>query len=285
MKQLISRIFNPNKILGSLICLSAAILLIIVFSFRMEDTVAAWFSYLYSVYALIVFIVWFIKVCKFCKNFIKSNSKLYNFYQNHIKEFNGYSLILGLVVNLIYGIAKLSMGIYYKSWWFITLAGYYLLLCTIKVNLIKDFKSKLEKQYRKLKHIGITLLLMNIILAGIIVLIVNLHQTFYYSGYLIYVIALYDFYLITTAFINVFKYRENSEPIISASKCINLTVAMVSMISLETAMIYTFGNNDADFKLLMTLLMGIAVAVINFAMAILLILKSRKRYYTERESK
>lgn len=276
MKRFISRIFNPNKIVSSLICLTATILLIIVFSFHMEENGIAWIAYAYSVYALIVFIVWFIKVCKFSNNFIKSNSKLYNFYQNHIREFNRYSLILGLIVNLIYGIVKLSTGIYYKSWWFITLAGYYLLLCTMKVNLIKDFKSTLGKQYKKLKHIGVILLLMNIVLAGIIVLIVNTHQTFYYSGYMIYIIALYDFYLITTAFINVFKYRKNSEPIISANKCINLTVAMVSMISLEVAMIYSFGNNDSELKSLMTLLMGIAVAFINSIMAILLILKSKK---------
>lgn len=277
MKQFISQIFNPNKVLGCLICLTATVLLIIVFSFHMEDTVVAWIAYPYSVYALIVFIVWFIKACKFSNDFIKNNSKLYNFYQSHIKEFNRYSLVLGLIVNLIYGIFKLSMGIYYKSWWFITLAGYYLLLCTMKGNLIKDFKSTLEKQYGKLRHIGVILLCMNIILTGIIILIVNSHQTFYYSGYMIYIIALYDFYLIITAFINVFKYRKNSEPIISASKYINLTVAMVSMISLEVAMIYTFGNNDCEFKALMTLLMGIAVTVINSVMAILLILKSKKR--------
>ena len=42
----------------------------------------------------------------------------------------------------------------------------------------------------------------------------------------------------------------------SASKFINLTVAMIAMLSLEVAMIQQFGDNDPNFKIIMTGIMG-----------------------------
>jgi len=61
-----------------------------------------------------------------------------------------------------------------------------------------------------------------------------------YSGVIIYLVA-YDFYLIINAFINVFKYRKKDIPLLLSSKCIILTVAMISQ----------FGNNELQFKKLM----------------------------------
>ena len=102
----------------------------------------------------------------------------------------------------------------------------------------EEFGKNIKKEYQKLKTTGITLLFLNIVLSGIIILIIHQKEVISYPGYLIYVVAIYDFYLIITAFINVFKYRHQTSPILSASKFINLTVAMISMLSLEVAMIY-----------------------------------------------
>lgn len=96
-------------------------------------------------------------------------------------------------------------------------------------------------------------------------------------GFLIYLVAMYDFYLIIKAIINVIKYRKNHSPILISNKCINLTVAMISMVSLEVAMVYQFGDNDTSFKLVMTLLMGFIICLINSGMAIYMIVKSSKK--------
>ena len=109
-----------------------------------------------------------------------------------------------------------------------------------------------------------------------IILILVQNQIINYDGILIYIVALYDFYLIISAIINVIKYRKNNSPILVASKCVNLTVAMISMISLEVAMIYQFGTNEATFKLIMTGSMGFAICIINSVMSIYMIIKSNK---------
>lgn len=109
-----------------------------------------------------------------------------------------------------------------------------------------------------------------------IILIIKQNQIITYPGYLIYIVAMYDFYLIISALVNVFKYRKKNSPILISSKCINLTVAMISMISLEVAMIYQFGSNDSNFKLVMTSCTGLGVAIINSFMAVYMIFKSNK---------
>lgn len=143
-------------------------------------------------------------------------------------------------------------------------------------SIKKEHKDNLIKKYKKLKLIGITLLFLDLILSGIIILIIHQNQTFIYQGNLIYIVAMYDFYLIITAFINAFKYRKDKNPIMIASKCINLTVAMISIISLEVAMIYQFGNNEDYFKLIMVSVTGFFVAFINSVMSIYMIVKANK---------
>ncbi len=48
---------------------------------------------------------------------------------------------------------------------------------------------------------------------------------------------------VITSVINVVKFRKYGSPIMSAAKVINLTAALVSMLSLETAMLAQLGGD------------------------------------------
>lgn len=275
MKKAIKKILFPNSIIGFLIFNIGFGLLIYVFENHLEETPVAYISYVLSFYALVIFCIWFYKACKFSNESIKK-SKLYNLYQKKYLTVTKVTMFFSFAFNLVYGIFKLGIGIYYMSWWFITFAVYYLLLCFMRLSLAKNINNH-EKEYRKLKHTGVILLFLNLILIGIIILIIKQEQVIDYNGFLIYLVALYDFYLIISAIINVFKYRKNHNAIIASSKCINLMTAMISMVSLEVAMVYQFGNNDSYFKLVMTSSMGFAICFINSLMAIYMILKADKK--------
>lgn len=279
--KIIKRILEPNKIFGFLIFNFSMALLIFVFANHLEENPIAYISYLLSSYALIIFCIWFYKACKFGNSIFKEKSKIYKVYKTQNKRIIKASLIFSMFINLIYGIFKLCMGTFYKSEWFITFSVYYLLLCFMKFSLVfsvknSEFGANLPKEYKKLKHTGIILLLLDIVLSGMIILITHQNQAIIYPGYLIYIVAMYDFYLIISAFVNVLKYRKQKSPIIIASKCINLTVAMISMISLEVAMIYQFGSNDSNLKLVMTACTGFGVCIINSFMAIYIIIKANQ---------
>lgn len=279
MKKLLSGIFYPNKFIAVPLCIFSTILLIYVFSIHLEGHIISYIAYLLSAYSLVLFLIWFCKACKFSNNFIKG-TRFYKFYEKNFQIILRKSLIISSIMNLIYGIFKLVTGIYYASWWFIIFAIYYLILWFTKLSLIKNtnhFGEDIDKEYKKLKNTGIILLLLNIVLIVIIILIITRGQYFSYPGYLIYVIAIYDFYLIITATRNVFRHVNHESPIVSASKCINLTVAMISILSLEIAMIYQFGDNDSNFKLIMTGCTGFVIALINSIMSIIMIYKGKTK--------
>lgn len=281
MKNVIHKFFHPRLGIGIPVFILGFALLIYVFIFHLEEEPIAYISYLWSTYALTIFCIWFYKACKFSTNFVKENSKLYKTYYHHHEVLTKVSLLVSFFLNFIYAMFKLSSGIYYKSEWFITFAIYYLLLCFMRISLVvsvkkSSFGKDLKKEYQKQKHTGIILLLLDLILSGIIVLIIHQNQTIIYPGYFIYIVAIYDFYLIISAFINVFRYRKQKSPILVASKCINLTVAMISMVSLEVAMISHFGSNDGNFKLIMTACTGFGICVINSFMAIYMVVKANR---------
>lgn len=287
MKKIINSIIKPNKVIGFFLFNFSFVLLIYVFLSHLENTPVSYIAYLLSTYSLILFCIWFYKACRFSKVYFKENSKLYQIYHQNHKKFLNITMLFSLSINFIYGIFKLVSGIYYQSEWFITFAVYYLLLCFMKLSFVfyakrNEFGENLSKEYKKLKHTGIILLCLDLVLTGIIVLMIHQNQTIIYPGYLIYIVALYDFYLIISAFVNVFRYQKQKSPILLAHKCVNLTVAMISMISLEAAMIYQFGSNDSNFKLIMTACTGFGVCVINSFMAIYVIVKSNKQLKTSK---
>lgn len=118
----------------------------------------------------------------------------------------------------MYGIFKIWTGIYFKSAWIITFGIYYLLLCFMKSSVVltinkDEFGKNMAQELKKLKQIGTILLLLNVILIGIIILIIHQNQTIEYPGYLIYIVAMYDFYLIISAFINVLKNHTKNSPV------------------------------------------------------------------------
>ncbi len=124
---------------------------------------------------------------------------------------------------------------------------------------------------------GFVLLIMNQALTVLVVFIVHQNKGFDYPGLLIYAMALYAFYAVITATVDVVKTRREKSPILSAAKAINLVAAMVSILSLETAMLAQFGGNDDPmFRKVMTASTGGGVCTIVIGMAIYMIWRANK---------
>ena len=90
--------------------------------------------------------------------------------------------------------------------------------------------------------------------------------------------AAYTFTAFTMAIINMVKYRKYHSPILSAVKQISFASALVSMLSLETAMLAAFGDTtDSGFSRIMTASTGACVCSIILIMAICMIAHSTKQ--------
>lgn len=289
MKKIIQKILHPNPFFGFFLFHYSVISMIYIFANGYDQQPIAYFSYPICFYTLIFFCVWFYQQIKKITSHIKQN-KIYKTYKENLFIQMKLNLYTATFTNGILGILKLIAGIYYRSEWFITFAFYYLLLSGMRLLLLRDVKKDNSEQnqvkaYQRVRICAILLLAMNFILSGMIILIIVQNQVVIYPNYLIYLVALYDFYLIISAFIHVFRYRKSANPLISASKYINLTVAMISMISLETSMLTQFGKeNSGEFNTIMIACSGFVVCVINSILA-LTMLRQATRYLKDKKAR
>ncbi len=180
-------------------------------------------------------------------------------------------------VNLVYALWEILCGIYYHSYWFVTLGGYYLLLMLMRWMLLRDMRgggSLEEKKWKRYRACGVLLLFLNLILSGIVVLAVASHQGSRYAGYLIYAMAAYTFSKTGVAIRNLLRYRALHDPILAASKAVSFASALVSTLSLEIAMLLQFGTDEVFFRT-MTVSTGSGVCAILSAMAISMIVAAQ----------
>ena len=92
---------------------------------------------------------------------------------------------------------------------------------------------------------------------------------------MIYLSALYTFYTMTTAVINLVKFRRLGSPILSAAKVLNLVSAMMSVLGLQTAMISRFSENGEDYRRMMNAITGGFVYGFVILIALSMLLRSR----------
>lgn len=191
------------------------------------------------------------------------------------------SQLFAITINCIYIAVKLYSGIYYRSAWFIALAIYYALLVFIRVAILGRVSVQDRRLgWRRYRLCGIMLLFMNQALTVLVVFIVHQNKSFD----LIYAMALYAFYAIITAVIEVFRIRRYDSPVLSAAKAVNLVAAMVSILSLTTALLSRYGGESGvAFSRTITALTGGGICVLVLAMAIYMIVRATGKLRLENQ--
>lgn len=287
MTEILKKIFKPSPIPAILISVPSFILVIYVLANNIENEVISYVAYTLSAYAMVITITSMADMIRLIRHGIEKHPFVKKalsipMLEKFLKEVEfrtETSLYQGFFINLLYVALKFGSGIYYRSVWFGSLAVYYLLLAVMRFSLlhyVRSRKGDRVSQWKRYRFCGIVLLFMNQALAAIVVIVVKQNKGFEYAGFLIYAMALYAFYAVVTSVINVAKFRKYGSPVMSAAKVINLTAALVSMLSLETAMLAQFGGNDAMFRKIMTSATGAGVCVVVLGMAVFMIAKSTK---------
>ena len=116
---------------------------------------------------------------------------------------------------------------------------------------------------------------MHLALSVVVFYIIWKNQTFRYHQITTITLATYTFTTFIVAIVNMVRYRKYRSPVFSAAKAITFLDAMVSMLTLETAMLTVFGEaGQEDFSRLMTGCTGTVVLLAVLFMAIYMILKS-----------
>jgi hypothetical protein len=289
IKQFLRKIFFLPPLPTVLISIPILVLTFVILGTGQNDAWYAYIVYVLSAYAMIVLVIGFPGILNALKSgfwnakpvkWLQSTTIGNRFLSSSVFR-SEISLHRGLVINLAYVALKLATGILYRSVWLIALAVYYLLLAVMRAVLVGSVHrhpigENIPAEFRRYRVCGYVLLVMNQALAAIVIYIVHQNQGFSYPGVLIYGMALYAFYAIITAIINVVKFRKLGSPVLSAAKTVNLTAALVSMLSLETAMLSEFGGDDSTFRFWMTAISGGVVCTFVLGMAIYMIVRATR---------
>lgn len=118
---------------------------------------------------------------------------------------------------------------------------------------------------------------MTLVLFGVVVLIMKLDSKFTYHGTLIFAVAAWDFYNLTMAIIYMVRKRGKHTPIISAIKMLKFATALVSMLSLQTAMFASFGGGtETEMKRWMNLATGSVVCLMIFGIGLYMVIQANR---------
>lgn len=263
-----------------LLAVFSALALVFVFTQGMEESPVAYVVYVVSFYTFSVISI----LCGivFPKRYKAIRQKIYdhplgNRYMTDVQFKNHVSLYCSLGVNLLYVGFNISSAFYYGSAWFAIFATYYIILAIMRFLLVRYInKNKLgEKRRMELRRsrlCAIILTTLNLVLSGAVLMILYQNRGFEYHGVLIYVMAMYTFYVTVTAVRDLIRYRKYNNPILSTSKVIKMAAALVSMLSLETAMFSQFGAemSPSDQRIMIALTgAGVSAAVIGMAICII----------------
>lgn len=187
------------------------------------------------------------------------------------------SIYQGMMVNFLYVVFRIFIGLRYASVWFITIAIYYLLLGVMRLSLILSYRNRnVKSELRCYRRTAWLLFLLNIPMGGMIVLMVLTDSGYSYPGYVIYLSALYTFYTVILAIVNLVKFRKLGSPILSAAKVLNFVAALMSLLGLQTAMISQFSTEGEAFRRMMNAITGGGVWFAVILTAVYMLLHSRK---------
>lgn len=284
LKKLIKLLYPPVWLIALLVPLCTAAL-IFTFVGGYEEHPLAYASYVLSFYTLTAAVMRCIKTVP--SRYRSAKRRVYanpfgNKFMTDMKFRTHVSLYGSLAVSLLYVALNAVSGALYGSAWFYVLAFYYTILAVMRFLLVRFVnrtgigRDRL-KELRRSKLCGYILLTVNLALSGAVLMILYRNKGFEYNGILIYVMAAYTFYTAALAIINLVKYKKLGSPVMSMAKIINMAAALVSVLSLETAMFSQFG---ADFSVenqrLMIALTGAGVSVAIVAMSVYSVAKNNE---------
>ena len=238
-------LFPHIAVLIVLLPISSAFLVYSMVALGTESIVAI-ISYVIAAYTLTVWCARVPNIIKFLKNF-KSENKLARRWEEDTRLRMNVSLYGSLIWNTAYGILQLGLGYWHRTFWFYSLAAYYISLAVMRFFLVRHTSrhkagEEMLLELKKYRTCGIVFLIMNLALTLMIFFMVYWNRTFEHHMITAIAMAAYTFTSLTTAIVNVVKYRKYNSPVFSASKAISLAAALVSMLTLESTMLTTFGD-------------------------------------------
>ena len=283
LKKIGKAILFPNIAVMIILVPVSTAFLVCSMLFIGTESIIAIISYVLSAYTLTVWCLKIPYLIRFFKK-IKNENKFAKRWSEDTRLRVSVSLYVALAFNAMYALFQLWLGFYHKSFWFYSLGAYYICLGAMRFFLVNHTKKyapgeKMRIELIKYRNCGWIFLLMNLALALIVFFMIYWNRTFRHHMITAIAMAAYTFFAFTLAIVNVIKYKKYNSPVFFASKAISLAAACVSMLTLTSTMLTTFGDGTIG-TLEQKIMLGSVGGVVSGAvvvMAVFIIIKCTKR--------
>lgn len=282
LKKIGAHFINPPAAVWiGLLPISAGFLL---YSFLVLGTEhpASYAAYICSAYTLLVWCLKIPSMMRWVRRQKKENRYWVRWSQD-VQLRVKLSLFCSVLMNGAYAAVQLTLGIIHDSFWFYSLAMYYLLLVLMRILLFHDVREmtpgkNLNAEWRRFRFCGWLLAIMTLALMGMVFFISYVGKGAEHYFITTIALAAYTFTVFTRAVVNLWKYRRYHSPVFAAAKVISFVSALVSMLMLETAMFSAFGDETARaLRAPMTLLTGTVVCFLVTMIAVYMIVHANRQ--------
>ena len=258
----------PHPIIIFILFGFSLISLIYVFLYKLEMHPIAYVLYMIAFYTLVVVCVRIPGIVRWVKEKLHAN-KYTDLYLTDKDLRVRISMYRGLLISFIFATFKIILGFVYNSSWLFAMAGYNTILSLMRFIVIfrsqKKGLSEMEERKRGLRSYqvcGWLVMVLNIAVSVVMFMVIVQKQTIEYHMIVTIGLAAFTFYCFTMAVINMIKYRDRKNPVYAAIKRIDMVKAIVSIFTLQVAMLTTFnGQGEAVDVNLMNTLTGVAVTI------------------------
>lgn len=224
--------------------------------------------YVLSAYTLGVLIPALVKLVRNIRRFIHANPKLERALRDEELQFKA-SLYFEQLLNFGYGLFKCVCAVAYRDVWMGTEGFYNLVQGIIQLFQILQRRRNLTlvQQWKRYRLCGGMILVMHLSTTGLAFLMIRMHMSEEYPGFMIFATAAFAFYKLISAFLDVARDRKHKAPIDSSVRLLDLSQALFNLFCLQAGMLHVFGGSFA-YTGIMNTLTGSVVSLMMMGMGI-----------------
>jgi len=149
--------------------------------------------------------------------------------------------------NLLYAMVNAALAFYYVSWWFVTLCAYYAVLGLMRLSAVTVGRSRRRQVVSTMRHIGWAMLLPAIAVAGLTAIAIREQRNPVHDKSVMIFIALVTFFWVGIVIRNIVRAHRSRSAVMVVVRNISCAGAIGSLLSLERAMLGTFGDASGSF--------------------------------------
>jgi len=181
---------------------------------------------------------------------------------------------ISLIFNTVYALGNCTIGLLTRSWWFITVGAYYLVLAITRFAVLqvkRKANGNYDIEFFARRITGVLLVVLSFCIIGVNVMSAVKDRGNAFHEIVMITIATYTFTRITVAIVGMVKSKHSASTVLRTLRNIELADACVSVYTMQRSMLVTFQGMEEAEILLLNISTGSAVWIVVLFLGINLI--------------